>query len=46
MIDESQLLSLMNDMESSRSALKDNGSPPPQFEFGDTFFGARIEARP
>lgn len=32
-------------VERARTALADNGSPPATFDFGDTFFGVRIEAR-
>lgn len=32
-------------VERAQAALKDNGSPPVEFEFGDTFFGAIVRAR-
>ncbi|HEV3136237.1 MAG TPA: ATP-binding protein [Pirellulales bacterium] len=33
-------------VERAQTALADNGSPPPAFEFGDTFFGVTVRARP
>jgi ATP-dependent DNA helicase RecG len=33
-------------VERAQMALKDNGSTPAQFEFGDTFFGVSVSARP
>lgn len=33
-------------VERAQAALKDNGSDPAQFEFGDTFFGVTVRARP
>jgi ATP-dependent DNA helicase RecG len=33
-------------VERAQRALAENGSRPAQFEFGDTFFGVTIEARP
>jgi len=33
-------------VERARTALADNGSPPPEFEFGDTFFGVTVRVRP
>ncbi|MCI0681197.1 MAG: putative DNA binding domain-containing protein [Gemmataceae bacterium] len=31
-------------VERAQAALKDNGSPPAEFEFGDTFFGVTVRA--
>lgn len=33
-------------VERAQLALKDNGSAPAEFEFGDTFFGVTVRARP
>ena len=33
-------------VERAQAALASNGSPPARFEFGDTFFGVTLEARP
>ncbi len=33
-------------VERAQSALAANGSPPAEFEFGDTFFGVTVRARP
>jgi ATP-dependent DNA helicase RecG len=33
-------------VERAQSALANNGSPPAEFEFGDTFFGVILRARP
>jgi ATP-dependent DNA helicase RecG len=33
-------------VERAQTALADNGSPPAAFEFGDTFFGVTVRARP
>jgi ATP-dependent DNA helicase RecG len=33
-------------VERARAALADNGSPPAEFEFGDTFFGVTVRVRP
>jgi len=33
-------------VERAQSALMANGSPPAEFEFGDTFFGVIVRARP
>ena len=33
-------------VERAQLTLAKNGSPPAEFEFGDTFFGVTIKARP
>lgn len=33
-------------VERAQAALADNGSPPAEFEFGDTFFGVTVRVRP